>query len=78
MAVSEGGGNLSGGQRQRVCMARALLHDSPVSVFDEATSNVDAASEAALTGVIEGLAGQHTVIVVAHRLRPSATPATSS
>ena len=68
MAVSEGGGNLSGGQRQRVCMARALLHDSPVYVFDEATSNVDAASEAALTGVIEGLAGQHTVIVVAHRL----------
>ena len=68
MAVSEGGGNLSGGQRQRVCMARALLHDSPVYVFDEATSNVDAASEAALTGVIEGLAGRHTVIVVAHRL----------
>lgn len=47
MVINEGGTNLSGGQRQRVCMARALLHDSPIYVFDEATSNVDAASEAA-------------------------------
>ena len=68
MRVSEGGTNLSGGQRQRVCVARALLHDSPIYVFDEATSNVDAASEAAIGGVISGLAGDHTVIVVAHRL----------
>lgn len=57
-----------GGQRQRVCMARALLHDSPIYVFDEATSNVDAASEAAIGEVIASLAGRHTVIVVAHRL----------
>ena len=68
MAVNEGGTNLSGGQRQRVCMARALLHDSPIYVFDEATSNVDAASEAAIGEVIASLAGDHTVIVVAHRL----------
>ena len=68
MPVAEGGTNLSGGQRQRVCMARALLHDSPIYVFDEATSNVDAASEAAIGEVISGLAGLHTVIVVAHRL----------
>ena len=68
MAISEGGTNLSGGQRQRVCMARALLHDSPIYVFDEATSNVDAASEAAIGEVIASLAGDHTVIVVAHRL----------
>lgn len=68
MRVSEGGTNLSGGQRQRVCVARALLHDSPIYVFDEATSNVDAASEAAIGGVISGLAGDRTVIVVAHRL----------
>ena len=49
-------------------MARALLHDSPIYVFDEATSNVDAASEAAIGEVIASLAGEHTVIVVAHRL----------
>ncbi len=68
MAINEGGTNLSGGQRQRVCMARALLHNSPIYVFDEATSNVDAASEAAIGEVIASLAGDHTVIVVAHRL----------
>lgn len=68
MVINEGGTNLSGGQRQRVCMARALLHDSPIYVFDEATSNVDAASEAAIGEVIASLAGRHTVIVVAHRL----------
>ena len=68
MTINEGGTNLSGGQRQRVCMARALLHDSPIYVFDEATSNVDAASEAAIDKVIASLAGDHTVIVVAHRL----------
>lgn len=68
MVINEGGTNLSGGQRQRVCMARALLHDSPIYVFDEATSNVDAASEAAISEVIASLAGEHTVIVVAHRL----------
>ena len=45
-----------------------LLHDSPIYVFDEATSNVDAASEAAIGEVIASLAGEHTVIVVAHRL----------
>lgn len=68
ITINEGGTNLSGGQRQRVCMARALLHDSPIYVFDEATSNVDAASEAAIGEVIASLAGDHTVIVVAHRL----------
>ena len=68
MVINEGGTNLSGGQRQRVCMARALLHDSPIYVFDEATSNVDAASEAAIGEVIASLAGEHTVIMVAHRL----------
>lgn len=68
MVINEGGTNLSGGQRQRVCMARALLHDSPIYVFDEATSNVDATSEAAIGEVIASLAGERTVIVVAHRL----------
>ena len=68
MMINEGATNLSGGQRQRVCMARALLHDSPIYVFDEATSNVDSASETAIGEVIASLAGEHTVIVVAHRL----------
>ncbi len=68
MRITEGGGNLSGGQRQRICMARALLHDSPIYVFDEATSNVDAESEAAIGEVIASLAGERTVLVVAHRL----------
>ncbi len=68
LLISEGGGNLSGGQRQRICMARALLHDTPIYVFDEATSNVDAESEAAIGEVIASLAGNHTVVVVAHRL----------
>ena len=68
MAVAEGGTNLSGGQRQRVCVARALLHDARIYVFDEATSNVDVESERAIGEVIEGLAGEHTVIVIAHRL----------
>lgn len=68
MELSEGGANLSGGQRQRVCVARALLHDSPIYIFDEATSNVDVESERAIGRVIDELAGDHTVIVIAHRL----------
>ena len=68
MELAEGGANLSGGQRQRVCVARALLHDSPIYIFDEATSNVDVESERAIGRVIDELAGDHTVIVIAHRL----------
>lgn len=68
MELAEGGSNLSGGQRQRVCVARALLHDSPIYIFDEATSNVDVESECAIGRVIDELAGDHTVIVIAHRL----------
>ena len=69
MALAEQASNLSGGQRQRLCLARALLHDTPVYIFDEATSNVDAESEAAIWSVIEELACEgHTVIAIAHRL----------
>ncbi len=57
-ALHEGGSNLSGGQRQRLAMARALLHDSPIYVFDEATSNVDAESENDIMKAIHSLAGK--------------------
>lgn len=66
--LHEGGSNLSGGQRQRLAMARALLHDSPIYLFDEATSNVDAESENDIMQAIHGLAGKKTVILISHRL----------
>ena len=66
--VSEQGGNFSGGQRQRLALARALLHDTPIYIFDEATSNVDADSEQAIIGVIHELAKSRTVIMISHRL----------
>ncbi len=66
--VSEQGNNLSGGQRQRLALARALLHDTPIYIFDEATSNVDAESEEAIIGVIHELAQTRTVIMISHRL----------
>ena len=67
-ALHEGGSNLSGGQRQRLAMARALLHDTPIYLFDEATSNVDAESENDIMQAIRSLAGQKTVILISHRL----------
>ena len=67
-ALHEGGSNLSGGQRQRLAMARALLHDTPIYLFDEATSNVDAESENDIMAAIRGLAGKKTVILISHRL----------
>ncbi|QTQ13789.1 ABC transporter ATP-binding protein/permease [Treponema parvum] len=66
--LSEKGGNLSGGQCQRLALARALLHDSAVYVFDEATSNVDAESEAMIMDVVKALAKTKTVIVISHKL----------
>ena len=62
--LHEGGSNLSGGQRQRLAMARALLHDSPIYLFDEATSNVDAESENDIMAAIRKLAGKKTVILI--------------
>ena len=59
---------LSGGQCQRLALARALLHDTPVYIFDEATSNIDAESEEMIMDVIRRLAGQKTVILISHRL----------
>ena len=66
--VSAEGTNLSGGQRQRLAMARALLHDTPVYIFDEATSNIDADSEAAIIDAVAELARTKTVVMVSHRL----------
>ncbi len=66
--------NLSGGQRQRLAMARALLHDSPVYIFDEATSNIDRESENEILEQIHRLARTRTVILISHRLA-NAVPA---
>lgn len=68
MPLAEQAANLSGGQRQRLAMARALLHDSDIYLFDEATSNIDAESEAALLETIDELARTKTVVMISHRL----------
>ena len=60
--------NLSGGQKQRLSLARALLHNTPVYIFDEATSNVDAGSEEIIMNVIHELSKTKTVILISHRL----------
>ena len=66
--LTENGSNFSGGQRQRLALARALMHDSPVYLFDEATSNIDVESEDAILAQIHELAHTHTVILISHRL----------
>lgn len=67
-AVAERGSNFSGGQCQRLALARALLHDTPVYIFDEATSNIDVESEEMIMKVIRELAKTKTVILISHRL----------
>ena len=64
----EKAGNLSGGQCQRLALARALLHDSPVYIFDEATSNIDVESENDIMAEIHRLAKTKTVLLISHRL----------
>lgn len=66
--LNEGASNLSGGQCQRLALARALLHDSPVYIFDEATSNIDVTSENDIMEQIHILAQTKTVILISHRL----------
>jgi ABC-type multidrug transport system fused ATPase/permease subunit len=66
--VGPAGRWLSGGQRQRVMLARALLRDSPILLFDEATSAVDSETEDQIQTAIDNLAGQRTMLIVAHRL----------
>lgn len=64
----EKAGNLSGGQCQRLALARALLHDTSVYIFDEATSNIDAESEEQIMKVIHELAKSKTILLISHRL----------
>ena len=64
----EGGANLSGGQRQRLAIARALLKKPSVLILDEATSNLDAHTEEAITNVLSNDYKDLTSIVIAHRL----------
>ena len=66
--LQEMGSNLSGGQRQRLAMARALLHDTPIYIFDEATSNIDVESENQIMEVVKELAKTKTIILISHRL----------
>ena len=68
--VQEKGSNFSGGQCQRLALARALLHDSPVYIFDEATSNIDVESENDIMALIREMAatGEKTILLISHRL----------
>ena len=68
--VQEKGSNFSGGQCQRLALARALLHDSPIYIFDEATSNIDVESENDIMALIREMAaaGEKTILLISHRL----------
>ena len=67
-SVAEKGSNLSGGQRQRLALARALLHNSQMYIFDEATSNIDVESEDVIMQQVHQLAQTKMVLVISHRL----------
>ncbi len=66
--IKEAGANLSGGQKQRLALARALLYDSEIYIFDEATSNIDVESENNIMNVIHELAKEKSVLLISHRL----------
>ncbi|MBQ8759451.1 MAG: ATP-binding cassette domain-containing protein, partial [Clostridia bacterium] len=66
--LKEKGSNFSGGQCQRLALARAILHDSPIYIFDDATSNIDVESENDIMELIHTLAKTKTVILISHRL----------
>lgn len=66
--IQSGGSNLSGGQRQRLSLAMVLLHDTPIYIFDEVTSNIDVESEEKIVGEIRALAETRLVLFISHRL----------
>ena len=66
--INEGAANFSGGQKQRLALARALLHDTALYIFDEATSNIDVESEHSIMEVIHELAESKAVLLISHRL----------
>lgn len=66
--VAEKGANFSGGQCQRLALARALLHDSPIYILDEATSNIDVESENQIMALVHRLAETKAVLIISHRL----------
>ena len=68
MHIEEKASNLSGGQKQRLVLARAILHDSDIYIFDEATSNIDVESEDKIMQVVQELAKTKLVILISHRL----------
>lgn len=68
MPIQEKASNLSGGQKQRLVLARAILHDSDIYIFDEATSNIDVESEDKIMQVVQELAKTKLVILISHRL----------
>lgn len=67
--IGEGGASLSGGEKQRLSIARAMLKDAPIVIFDEATANVDPENEDRLQTAIEALTKDKTIIMIAHRLK---------
>ena len=67
--VGGAGGHLSGGERQRIAIARAMLKNAPIVIFDEATANVDPENEDRLQTAIEELTKDKTIIMIAHRLK---------
>lgn len=73
MPIAPDAANLSGGQRQRLAIARALLRNTPIYVFDEATSSVDAESEAVILDTIRELAQSATVVMITHRMANAVT-----